>query len=68
MDARTEIPEPGLLANRQRRAKPYLYSENKISNLLAAASTLKSNSGLRGEILKRHPLPAARIVHPFAAR
>lgn len=49
MDARTEIPEPGLLANRQRRAKPYLYSENEISNLLAAASTLKSNSGLRGQ-------------------
>src|SRR5262249_28368137 len=49
MDARTEIPEPGLLANRQRRAKPYLYSENEVSNLLAAASTLKSNSGLRGQ-------------------
>ena len=48
-DARTEIPEPGLLANRQRRAKPYLYSENEISNLLAAASALKSNSGLRGQ-------------------
>jgi integrase len=48
-DARTEIPEPGLLANRQRRAKPYLYSENEISNLLAAACTLKSDSGLRGQ-------------------
>ena len=48
-DARTEIPEPRLLANRQKRAKPYLYSENEISNLLAAASTLKSDSGLRGQ-------------------
>jgi integrase/recombinase XerD len=48
-DARSEIPEPGLLANRRRRARPYLYSENEISNLLAAACTLKSDSGLRGQ-------------------
>ncbi len=43
-----EIPESGLLANRQRRAKPYLYSESEISNLLAAACALNSDSGLRG--------------------
>jgi integrase len=48
-DARCEIPESGLLANRRRRAKPYLYSENEISNLLAAARALKSDSGLRGQ-------------------
>ena len=48
-DARSEIPESGLLASRQRRAKPYLYSESEISNLLAAACALKSDNGLRGQ-------------------
>src|SRR5258708_2728455 len=48
-DARSEIPESGLLANRQRRAKPYLYSENEISNLLAAACALQSDNRLRGQ-------------------
>ena len=48
-DARTEIPERGLLPNRPRRAKPHLYTEDEISNLLAAACALKSDSGLRGQ-------------------
>jgi integrase/recombinase XerD len=48
MDARTEIPEWGLLPNRSRRAKPHLYTEGEIANLLAAARALKSDSGLRG--------------------
>jgi integrase/recombinase XerD len=48
MDARTEIPERGLLPNRSRRAKPYLYTEDEIANLLAAARALKSDNGLRG--------------------
>jgi integrase/recombinase XerD len=49
MDARTEIPERGLLPNRPRRAKPHLYTEDEIANLLAAARALKCDSGLRGE-------------------
>ena len=48
-DTRTEIPEQALLPNRRRRAKPYLYSDNEIANLLAAASGLKSGRGLRGQ-------------------
>jgi integrase len=48
-DARTEIPERGLLPNRPRRAKPYLYTEDEIANLLAAARALKSDTGLRGQ-------------------
>lgn len=48
-DARTEIPERGLLPNRPRRAKPYLYTEDEIAKLLAAACALKSDTGLRGQ-------------------
>jgi len=48
MDPRTEIPERALLPNRPRRAKPHLYTEGEIANLLAAARALKSESGLRG--------------------
>ena len=48
-DARTEIPDQGLLPNRPRRAKPHLYTEDEIANLLAAASALKSDSGLRAQ-------------------
>jgi len=48
-DARTEIPDRGLLPNRPRRAKPHLYTEDEIANLLAAASALKSDSGLRAQ-------------------
>lgn len=48
-DARTEIPDRALLPNRPRRAKPHLYTEDEIANLLAAASALKSDSGLRAQ-------------------
>ena len=48
-DARTEIPDRDLLPNRPRRAKPHLYTEDEIANLLAAASALKSDSGLRAQ-------------------
>jgi integrase/recombinase XerD len=48
-DARTEIPDRGLLPNRPRRAKPHLYTEDEIANLLAATSALKSDSGLRAQ-------------------
>ncbi len=48
-DARTEIPERGLLPNRSRRAKPHLYTDDEIASLLAAASALAPDGGLRGQ-------------------
>lgn len=36
-DARTEIPAPGLLPFQPQRARPYLYSDEEIAHLLAAA-------------------------------
>lgn len=36
-DPRTEIPPPGLLPFQPRRARPYLYSNEEIENLLRAA-------------------------------
>lgn len=48
-DARTEIPDRGLLPSRPRRAKPHLYTEDEIASLLSAARALKSDSGLRAQ-------------------
>lgn len=39
-DARTEIPMAGLLPHRSQRARPYLYSEQEVRDLLAAAMEL----------------------------
>ncbi len=41
-DPRTEIPAPGLLPFRPKRARPYLYSEAEIRSLLRAALTMPS--------------------------
>src|SRR5204862_8252553 len=46
-DPRTEIPPPGLLPFRPQRARPYLYSEQEIQKLLAAAMKLSPRQGLR---------------------
>lgn len=46
-DRRTEIPPTGLLPFRSPRARPYLYSELEIQNLLAAALKLSPSEGLR---------------------
>jgi integrase/recombinase XerD len=46
-DPRTEIPPPGLLPFRGRRARPYLYTEKEVQGLLAAAKRLSPSSGLR---------------------
>lgn len=46
-DPRTEIPSAGLLPFRARRARPYLYTDEEIRQLLAAAKTLSSTNGLR---------------------
>ena len=46
-DPRTEIPPNGLLPFRPQRARPYLYSEQEIQKLLAAALQLSPCQGLR---------------------
>ena len=46
-DPRTEIPPTGLLPFRPQCARPYLYSELEIQNLLAAALKLSPSQGLR---------------------
>lgn len=39
-DSRTQIPPPGLLPFRAKRARPYLYSDDEINRLLGAALKL----------------------------
>lgn len=46
-DPRTEIPPGALLPYRTARARPYLYSELEIEQLLSAAATLPPAGGLR---------------------
>lgn len=46
-DPRTQIPPAGLLPYRPKRARPYLYSDQEIEDLLRAALKLPSNGGLR---------------------
>jgi integrase len=46
-DPRTEIPPMGLLPFRPQRARPHLYSEEEIQDLLAAALKLSPREGLR---------------------
>ena len=46
-DPRTEIPPLGLLPYRAQRAKPYLYSEKEIRNLLKAAQNLRATYALK---------------------
>jgi integrase/recombinase XerD len=47
-DPSTELPAQGLLPYRPLRAKPYLYTEEEIQRLMAAAKTLPPRNGLRG--------------------
>ena len=46
-DPRTEIPPAGLLPFRPQRARPYLYTDDEIERLLAAAKRLPPADGLR---------------------
>lgn len=45
-DPRTEMPPPGLLPYRPRRARPYLYSQEQIEHLLRCALELAPVDGL----------------------
>jgi integrase/recombinase XerD len=46
-DPRTQIPPEGLLPYRPKRARPYLYSDQEIRDLLRAALSLPARGGLR---------------------
>lgn len=46
-DPQTEIPPPGLLPFRAARARPYLYSDEEIAQLLRCAQELRPFDGLR---------------------
>jgi integrase/recombinase XerD len=45
-DPRTEIPPAGLLPFRGQQARPYLYTEQEVQSLLAAAKHLSLSSGI----------------------
>ena len=47
IDPRTEIPPPGLLPFRAKRAIPYIYSDDEIQQILQAARNLPPSTGLR---------------------
>jgi integrase/recombinase XerD len=47
IDNRSEIPPTGLLPYRPTRARPYIYTEQQIEQLLAVALTLSPAGGLR---------------------
>lgn len=42
VDPTTEVPPPGLVAGKNRRATPYLYSDAEVAALMAAARSLSS--------------------------
>jgi len=46
-DVRTEVPPKGLLPARHRRPAPHIYADQEIIDLMAAASRLRSSTGLR---------------------
>lgn len=46
-DPRTQVPPPGLLPYRPKRARPYLYSDQEIRGLVRTALELPGNGGLR---------------------
>ncbi len=48
-DPRTEVPPDGLLPHSYRRRAPYIYSDDDVKRLLAAAEVLSSPRGLRGQ-------------------
>jgi integrase len=47
-DPRTEVPPWGLLPHRPSRARPYIYSDEEVQQLLQAAKRLPPVRGLRG--------------------
>jgi integrase/recombinase XerD len=50
IDGRTQIPPPGLLPYRPKRAIPYIYSDEEVQRLLAAALTLPPPGEFRAKL------------------
>lgn len=48
LDPAHEIPPQGLIPNRSRRSRPYIYGEEEIGRIVAAAAELPSAYGMRG--------------------
>jgi integrase/recombinase XerD len=48
IDTRTQVPPNGLLPYRPQRARPYIYTNQEVEGLLAAAQSLPPAGGLRG--------------------
>jgi integrase len=51
-DTRTQVAPQGILPARHRRPAPHIYTDGEIADLMAAATQLRSASGLRGVTLK----------------
>lgn len=49
VDPRTEVPPEALLPYRPNRARPYLYTEQEVEQLMTCARALPSKGGLRGQ-------------------
>jgi integrase len=48
LDPAHEVPPRGLIPNRYRRSRPYIYSSEEIADIVTAAAELPSVYGLRG--------------------
>lgn len=49
LDSRTEVPPHGLLPDRYRRRKPYIYSDDEVERVIDEAAKLSSSLGLRAD-------------------
>jgi len=47
-DARTEVPPPGLISGKLRRARPHIYTNAEIAMIVTRAAKLPSRYGIRG--------------------
>jgi integrase/recombinase XerD len=47
-DPRTEVPPHGLIRGKPRRARPFIYTDGQIANIVTEAARLPSSYGLRG--------------------
>jgi integrase/recombinase XerD len=47
-DPRTEVPPAALISGQPRRPRPYIYSDDQVSAIVAEAARLPSSYGLRG--------------------
>ena len=48
VDPRTEVPPAGLIPGRQRRPRPYIYTDREIARIVTEGARLPSDYGLRG--------------------